>query len=468
MDQGTSGSLIALTAAGVSILVDATAGRLPAVVYWGPALPGLDAEQAARAGGGRRAGDRHERPGRAAAGRAAARAPHRLDRAARPARLVRGRRLVARLPGHRRDRRRRTRRLRSTRGGAGRRRGPAPWTTPSGWSCGWPWSCCRPGCCGPARRCATSPRSRTRSTIWCWRSRCRPRRPSCSTSPAGTTRSGCRCAAPFPAGTHLRENRKGRTGADSAYLLHAGTAGFGFAAGRLWAVHTAWSGNHTHYAEQVHTGERLLGGGELLLPGEIRLATGRELREPVAVRRATATASTTVARRFHRHLRARRPQVGRPAPGDPQRLGGRLLRPRHRPAASTWPSARPPPGSSGTCWTTAGSAPAATTRSGLGDWVVSAEVWPRRPAPAGRPGAGAGHAVRALVRAGDGQPGLRRGPRPPRVDHGGADRVADRVAHPAGAQPGHPGGVRARQGADPGRARRVRRSATSSGTTTGT
>jgi alpha-galactosidase len=42
---------------------------------------------------------------------------------------------------------------------------------------------------------------------------------------------------------------QGRTGADSAYVLHAGTAGFGFGSGAVWAVHTAWSGNHTHYAD---------------------------------------------------------------------------------------------------------------------------------------------------------------------------------------------------------------------------
>ena len=43
----------------------------------------------------------------------------------------------------------------------------------------------------------------------------------------------------FRTGLHLRENRRGRTGADSAYVLHAGPAGFGFAAGRVHAVCTA-------------------------------------------------------------------------------------------------------------------------------------------------------------------------------------------------------------------------------------
>ena len=49
-------------------------------------------------------------------------------------------------------------------------------------------------------------------------------------------------------------------------MLHVGTPGFTFADGRLWAVHTGWSGNHTHYAERVSTGHQVIGGGELLLP----------------------------------------------------------------------------------------------------------------------------------------------------------------------------------------------------------
>src|SRR3712207_7522724 len=47
-----------------------------------------------------------------------------------------------------------------------------------------------------------------------------------------------------------------------------------------------------------------------------------------------------------------------------------------------------------------------------------------------RPGAGARHAVRALVRAGDGQPGLGARPGAPRLDHGGTHRLAGRVPPP--------------------------------------
>jgi len=176
-------------------------------------------------------------------------------------------------------------------------------------------------------------------------------------------------------GTHLRENRKGRTGADSAYVLHAGVPGFGFAAGQVWAVHTAWSGNHTHYAERVFTGEQVLGGGELLLPGEVRLGRGETYRSPW-VYGAYGDGLDEVARRFHRHLRARVPAVSTDRPvtlnvweavyfdQDPDRLIDLAER-----AAAVgveryvlddgWFGSR------------------RDEFSGLGDWVVSGEVWPR-------------------------------------------------------------------------------------------
>ncbi|MCA2214264.1 alpha-galactosidase [Jidongwangia harbinensis] len=179
---------------------------------------------------------------------------------------------------------------------------------------------------------------------------------------------------PFRSGLHLRENRKGRTGADSAYLLHAGTAGFGFAAGEVWAVHTAWSGNHTHYAEQVFTGEKLIGGGELLLPGEVRLGAGETYRSPW-VYAGYGTGLDEVARRFHRHLRSRERPVG---PDRPVTLNvweavyfdhdtDRLRDLAERAAAvgveryvldDGWFGSR------------------RDDRSGLGDWVVSPDAWP--------------------------------------------------------------------------------------------
>ena len=76
------------------------------------------------------------------------------------------------------------------------------------------------------------------------------------------------------------------------YVLHAGPPGFGFAAGEVYAVHTAWSGNHVHYAERACTGERVLGGGELLLPGEVRLGPRRDATRARGSTARTATGWT--------------------------------------------------------------------------------------------------------------------------------------------------------------------------------
>ena len=109
---------------------------------------------------------------------------------------------------------------------------------------------------------------------------------------------------PLTVGTHLREGRKGRTGADAATVLHVGTPGFGFREGEIWAVHTGWSGNHTHYAERLSTGEQVIGGGELLLPGEVVLGQGQSYRSPW-VYGSYGAGLDAVAHRFHRYLRSR-------------------------------------------------------------------------------------------------------------------------------------------------------------------
>ncbi len=114
-------------------------------------------------------------------------------------------------------------------------------------------------------------------------------------------------------GCHRREGRHGRTGADSAYLLHLGVPGFGFGAGEVWAVHTAWSGNHVHYAERVYDGAQVIGGGELLLPGEVRLGRGETYEAPWLYA-AYGDGLDAVADRFHAWLRGRpeHPDARRP------------------------------------------------------------------------------------------------------------------------------------------------------------
>ncbi|WIE67513.1 alpha-galactosidase [Curtobacterium sp. MCLR17_054] len=114
-------------------------------------------------------------------------------------------------------------------------------------------------------------------------------------------------------GTHQREGRKGRTGTDAATVLTVGEPGFGFAHGRVWGVHTAWSGNHRHHAERLATGRQVIGGGELLLPGEVRLGTGATYEGPW-VYFAHGDGLDDQARRFHRWLRSRPQHPTTPRP----------------------------------------------------------------------------------------------------------------------------------------------------------
>ena len=184
---------------------------------------------------------------------------------------------------------------------------------------------------------------------------------------------------PFGVGTHLREGRKGRTGADAALMLTAGTPGFGFGDGEVWGVHTAFSGNHRTWAERLYNGLRTLGGSELLLPGEAVLERD-ESYTGAWVYAAWGLGQDDQARRVHRWLRSR---PGHPRRARPVTLNvweavyfdhdlERLKDLADRAAAlgveryvldDGWFGSR------------------RDDTSGLGDWVVSAEAWPDGLAP---------------------------------------------------------------------------------------
>jgi alpha-galactosidase len=117
----------------------------------------------------------------------------------------------------------------------------------------------------------------------------------------------------FPVGTHLREGRRGRTGSDAAFVMVAGTPGFGFRHGEVWAVHTAWSGNHATFAERGLSGMRVLGGGEVLLPGEVVLGPSESYTGPWLYG-VHGQGLDAVSAAVHAHLRTRPTHPNRPRP----------------------------------------------------------------------------------------------------------------------------------------------------------
>ncbi len=118
----------------------------------------------------------------------------------------------------------------------------------------------------------------------------------------------------FTHGTRLRENRRGRTGFDTPYVLVAGTDDLGHRRGECWGWHVAWSGNHRSLAERSSQHAGLLGGGELLLAGEVRLGPGESYTGPWLYGSYGAAGLDELAGRFHTWLRARRRHPRSPRP----------------------------------------------------------------------------------------------------------------------------------------------------------
>jgi alpha-galactosidase len=118
---------------------------------------------------------------------------------------------------------------------------------------------------------------------------------------------------PFDLGRWVREAWGGRPGHDSATVLCAGRPGFGFRTGRVWGVHLAYSGNQVLSAEHSPTGWRLLRGGELLLPGEVRLGPGESYSSPWLLG-SWGEGLDEFSGRFHHYLRSRPQHPRSPRP----------------------------------------------------------------------------------------------------------------------------------------------------------
>jgi alpha-galactosidase len=105
-------------------------------------------------------------------------------------------------------------------------------------------------------------------------------------------------------GLWLREGRRGRTGLDTAMTLVTGPAGFGFTGASLTAVHVAWSGNSVLRVERNAASGTTLGGGELLLPGEITLGQDDSYTTPWVHIVASDEGLDGIAAAFHGWLRS--------------------------------------------------------------------------------------------------------------------------------------------------------------------
>jgi alpha-galactosidase len=107
-------------------------------------------------------------------------------------------------------------------------------------------------------------------------------------------------------GSWTREGREGRTGHDYTLVQFALAEGTTFEHGEAWGLSLAWSGNNRHIIERTPLGRTTMGAGELLLPGEVVLASGQTYEAPTVWAVYSSNGINQASERFHGSVRARR------------------------------------------------------------------------------------------------------------------------------------------------------------------
>ncbi|KFI48066.1 alpha-galactosidase [Bifidobacterium biavatii DSM 23969] len=110
--------------------------------------------------------------------------------------------------------------------------------------------------------------------------------------------------AALPVGSVTRDCRRGKTGHDSPWMFIASIGTPRSQSGEIWACHLAWSGNQTYRIDNLPAHEPVLGAGELLGPGEVRLAPGESYTTPEVCFSYSSRGLDGVADRFHGWLRS--------------------------------------------------------------------------------------------------------------------------------------------------------------------
>jgi alpha-galactosidase len=179
-------------------------------------------------------------------------------------------------------------------------------------------------------------------------------------------------------GQFVRENRSGRTSHDSFPGLLVHDVRTGEQSGEVYGLHLGWSGNHRLSIEELADGRVSAQCGELLMPGEIRLAPGEHYTSPPIYGVFSNAGLGRMSRSFHRYVRSELT--------DPRMQG--KLKPVH---FNTWEAMYFDLSLDKLCRLADAAAAVGverfvlddgwfgarkSERAGLGDWYVAADVFP--------------------------------------------------------------------------------------------
>jgi alpha-galactosidase len=106
------------------------------------------------------------------------------------------------------------------------------------------------------------------------------------------------------AGRFQINNRRGRTSHEYFPGLFLGQENTNELSGKAFAAHLGWSGNYRMMVESMSECERYFQCGELLLPGEMRLAKGEQYTTPKLYTTRTDHGFSTLSQQFHQFARS--------------------------------------------------------------------------------------------------------------------------------------------------------------------
>lgn len=112
----------------------------------------------------------------------------------------------------------------------------------------------------------------------------------------------------WPWGAWTSENRLGRTSHEHPPYVFAFERGAGEWVGSVWGVHAAHSGNGVMYAERLADERRHISGGELLHPGEMCVYPGEHIDAVQLIGVHSDAGLTPASWGFHREARRRYPR----------------------------------------------------------------------------------------------------------------------------------------------------------------
>ncbi|NCV46576.1 MAG: alpha-galactosidase [Actinobacteria bacterium] len=180
-------------------------------------------------------------------------------------------------------------------------------------------------------------------------------------------------------GAWTTENRTGRTSHEYPPTVWWSTTDAREWTGEVWGVHLAYSGNHAVLAEVLPDGRRYTQLGELLMPGEVCLDLGGSYTTPKVVGAYGANGFTSASWVLHRHVRSVTPTV--PVRKVLLNTWEATYFNHDTAALSALADAAADIGIERFVLDDGWFGARRNDRAGLGDWVVSREVYPQGLAP---------------------------------------------------------------------------------------